>query len=148
MSTVMTKAEREAFLKEVRIGVLALNEPGRGPLAIPMWYDYEPGGDFWIMTQRNSQKGKLIELGTRMSLCVEDPATPYRYVMVEGPVTEIRPYTVDDDTLPMATRYLGEEKGRIYTEARRADGSERGGIRVAVRPERWLTVDYRKSTWP
>ena len=28
----MTKAEREAFLAEVHIGVLAVDEPGRGPV--------------------------------------------------------------------------------------------------------------------
>ena len=28
----MTKAEREAFLADVHVGVLAVDEPGRGPL--------------------------------------------------------------------------------------------------------------------
>ena len=34
----MTQAEREAFLAEPHIGVIALNEPDRGPLAAPIWH--------------------------------------------------------------------------------------------------------------
>jgi nitroimidazol reductase NimA-like FMN-containing flavoprotein (pyridoxamine 5'-phosphate oxidase superfamily) len=37
----MTKAEREAFLADVHVAVLAVDEPGRGPMAIPVWYLYE-----------------------------------------------------------------------------------------------------------
>ena len=34
----MTPTEREAFLEGVHIGILAIDEPGRGPLAMPIWY--------------------------------------------------------------------------------------------------------------
>ena len=39
----MTVAEREAFLADVHVGVLAVDEPGRGPHALPIWYLYEDG---------------------------------------------------------------------------------------------------------
>ena len=41
--TSMTQAEKQAFLADVHVGVLALNDGDRGPLMVPMWYDYEPG---------------------------------------------------------------------------------------------------------
>ena len=138
----MTKAEREAFLKEPRIAILALTEQQRGPLAVPVWYDYEPGGSLWFLTQRKSHKGRLIAVSSRISLCTQDEEPPYRYVNVEGPVTAIEPYKIEPDTLAMATRYLGEEGGRKYTEAMRAKGAEAGGIKVVMQPERWLTVNY------
>jgi hypothetical protein len=31
MDTTMTRAEREAFLADVHVGVLSIAEPGRGP---------------------------------------------------------------------------------------------------------------------
>ena len=31
----MTRAEREAFLADTRVGILAVEQPGRGPLAVP-----------------------------------------------------------------------------------------------------------------
>jgi nitroimidazol reductase NimA-like FMN-containing flavoprotein (pyridoxamine 5'-phosphate oxidase superfamily) len=45
MSFVMTREERESFLTEVHVGVLAVEHAGRAPLAVPVWYDYRPGGD-------------------------------------------------------------------------------------------------------
>ena len=45
MSTKMTKEEREAFLAELHVGVLSINDPGKGPPTVPMWYDYEIGGE-------------------------------------------------------------------------------------------------------
>jgi hypothetical protein len=41
----------------------------------------------------------------------------------------------------MATRYLGDEMGAAYTEANAGNDSLRVGIRV----DRWLTVDYAKT---
>ena len=137
----MTTEEKQAFLADVHVGVLALNEPGRGPLTVPVWYDYEPGGDLWFLTGKDSRKGRLIEPGTRLSLCVQTEEAPYRYVMVEGAVNDVR--APDDELEPMAVRYLGAEMGRAYAQNSAAEGG--ASIVVRVRPERWLAVDYSKS---
>ena len=42
MAFNMTRDERETFLADVHVGVLALDEPSHGPLTVPVWYDYEP----------------------------------------------------------------------------------------------------------
>ena len=39
-SFVMSRSEREAFLTEVHVGIIAIAEQGRGPLAVPVWYAY------------------------------------------------------------------------------------------------------------
>ena len=41
MSLFMTKQEREAFLAEVHVGVISIAEIGRGPLTVPIRYNYE-----------------------------------------------------------------------------------------------------------
>ena len=38
--TSMTQAEKQAFLADVHVGVLALNDGDRGPLMVPIWYEY------------------------------------------------------------------------------------------------------------
>jgi nitroimidazol reductase NimA-like FMN-containing flavoprotein (pyridoxamine 5'-phosphate oxidase superfamily) len=53
MRLSMTHAERDAFLAGVHVGVLSIPEPGRGPLAAPIWYGYEPGGEIWLVTGRD-----------------------------------------------------------------------------------------------
>ena len=64
MSLAMTKQEREAFLAEVHVGVISIEEAGRGPLTVPIWYDYQPGGELWLITDRGSRKGQGRFLGS------------------------------------------------------------------------------------
>jgi hypothetical protein len=50
MSLTMTKEEREAFLADVHVAVISVAEDGHGPLVVPIWYSYEPGGEVRIIT--------------------------------------------------------------------------------------------------
>lgn len=137
--TRMTLAEKQAFLAEPHVGVLSIPRPDAGPLAVPVWYDYRPDAGLWFITGRGSRKGRLLGIGTRVSLCVQVEQAPYRYVSVEGPVVALDP--VADELLPMAMRYLGETRGRAYAEA----GGEEESVVVRVEPEQWLAVDYAKA---
>jgi nitroimidazol reductase NimA-like FMN-containing flavoprotein (pyridoxamine 5'-phosphate oxidase superfamily) len=84
MALTMTKEQRGAFLADVHVAVISVAEDGHGPLAVPIWYSYEPGGEVRIVTGRASRKGKLLERAGRFSLCVQSERAPYRYVSVEG----------------------------------------------------------------
>ncbi|MDJ0850419.1 MAG: pyridoxamine 5'-phosphate oxidase family protein [Myxococcota bacterium] len=144
MSLKMTKTEREAFLADLHVGMISIEEPGRGPLTAPIWYGYEPGGELWIVTGRASRKGVLLEKAARFSLCAQTEAPPYKYVSVEGPITAIEAAELERDERPLAHRYLGPELGDRYIEA--TGGAERGdNVLVKMRPERWLTTDYGKQ---
>lgn len=137
-STAMTAEEKQQFLTEPHVGVLSIPRPDAGPLTVPVWYDYEPGGELWFLTGRESRKGRLLEVGTRVSLCAQTETAPYQYVSVEGPVTALD--QAGDELLPMAIRYLGETQGKAYAEHSREPDS----VVVRMAPERWLAVDYRK----
>ena len=145
MSTTMSRAEREAFLADVHIGIVSLPQKGRGPLTAPIWYAYDPGGDVRFVTERGSRKGKLLEVGRRISLCVQVEAPPYRYASVEGPIVSIEPAKVERDERPLAHRYLGLKGGDRYIASTMADRATDGTILVEMRPERWLTADYSKE---
>ena len=133
--TDMTTDQREAFLAGLHVGVLSIQRDGKGPLALPIWYQYEDG-QVLIHMSGESVKAKLIRRHGRASMTVQDETPPYRYVMVEGPVTVEHE---GRDILPMATRYLGEELGRQYAEA---NPSSEESVVARLTPERWLTVDY------
>jgi PPOX class probable F420-dependent enzyme len=136
-STDMTVDEREAFLADLHVGVLAVERDGKGPLALPIWYAYD-GTDVTIGTLGSSPKAALLRRAGRATLTVQDEQPPYRYVSVEGPVTiESR----GGDVLAMATRYLGPELGAWYAEHNPPTDDS---VTVRLRPERWLTVDYGK----
>src|SRR5512143_2266431 len=88
MSTLaMSRAKREEFLAATRVGVVSIAEPGRGPLAVPVWYRYTPGGTLRFVTGANSRKARLLRDAGRIGLCVQSETPPYQYVSVEGPVT-------------------------------------------------------------
>ena len=143
MALTMTKMEREAFLADVHVGIISLAEEGRGPLTVPIWYAYAPGGELRLLTGRNSRKGRLLTQAGRFSLCVQTEAPPYRYVSVEGPITAIEAVDVERDLRPLAHRYLGAEEGDSFVEQMR--GGQSGNILIRMRPERWLTADYSKE---
>lgn len=140
MSHAMTRAEREAFLTDVHVGVIGVTYAERS-LAVPIWYSYEPGGDVVVLTDPDSTKGRALEETRWYSLCAQDENPPYKYVTVEGAVTAIEPST-EDMARAMAYRYLGPEFGDLYLEST-AGGPENRAYRMT--PARWFTVDYGKD---
>lgn len=137
---VMTEAERQQFLSEPHVGVIAIARPDAGPLAVPVWYAYDPGGNVEVIMGADSVKARLIDAAGRFTITAQQEALPYKYVMAEGPVVATRPADVDGDTLPMACRYLGDEMGAQYAEGSGGEGS----IVVVMTPERWYSTDYGK----
>jgi nitroimidazol reductase NimA-like FMN-containing flavoprotein (pyridoxamine 5'-phosphate oxidase superfamily) len=150
MSLQMNREEREEFLAGLHVGIISIADPGRGPLSAPIWYDYEPGGELWIITAADSRKGRLLQTADRFSLVAQTEAPPYKYVSVEGPITSIRESDYEDDERRMASRYLGPEFGDRYLEATGGAAARKAAtqLRVAMRPERWLTTDYAKQFPP
>jgi hypothetical protein len=143
MSITMSEGERQEFLSGVHVGIVSINEPGRGPLAVPVWYAYEPGGEVTIVTPSDSRKAALLREGDRVSLCAQDEELPPKYVSVEGPVTAIDEATVDGAIKPMAVRYLGQEIGAAYVDQTRGEHAQ-GEVVIRFRPERWLSADFAK----
>jgi nitroimidazol reductase NimA-like FMN-containing flavoprotein (pyridoxamine 5'-phosphate oxidase superfamily) len=137
----MSKARREEYLAGFHVGIVSLIEPGRGPLAVPIWYDYEIGGELRFLTDKGTRKERLLSDGVRISLCVQDEKPPYRYVSIEGPIVSIEPADLERDARPMARRYLGIEGGDRYTDTESAPAID-NAILVKVRPEHWLSAEY------
>ena len=140
MSLTMSSSERELFLSALHVGIISIPRATKGPLTVPIWYDYQPGGELWVITDADSIKAKLLTKASRISLCAQTETAPYQYVSVEGPFTT-RPST-QEELLAMAVRYLGEEQGEAYAE--NSAGGGEGSIVVAIAPETWFSVDYNK----
>lgn len=142
MSLAMTVDEREAYLADLHVGVVSVGgEDGRGPLSVPIWYRYDPGGLLSFVTGGNSRKTRALRETGRCSFCVQNEDPPYRYVSVEGPVVAIEPVDEEERRL-IARRYLGTERGDAYIAATAAE--ERGSVTVRMRPEHWLSADFGK----
>jgi PPOX class probable F420-dependent enzyme len=141
MSVTMTREEREQFLAGVHVGVLSVASPdGGGPLAVPVWYSYQPGGTLDVITGAGTRKAAAIRAAGRFSLCAQDENPPYKYVTVEGAVSA-EEQASHQERLDLARRYLGSEGGNDYVSANPTGGQ----IVFRMTPERWLTVDQGKA---
>jgi hypothetical protein len=135
----LSERDRELFLAEPHIAALSVSaEGGRGPLTLPIWYQYAPGGEAWVLTAASSRKARLIRAAGRFSLMVDRVLPTVRYVSVEGPVTRVVPGT-GELLREMTERYLAPEKVPAYLEFARAELGDQ--IAIYLRPQRWLTAD-------
>lgn len=135
----LSKDEREQFLAEPHVAALAVDaEAGRGPLAVPIWYQYSAGGEPWLLTGTGSRKHKLIESAGRFTLMAQRVEPSVRYVSVEGPVSRIEPAT-DEQLVEMSARYVPAASLDAYLAyARESYGDQ---IAVYLKPEHWLSAD-------
>ncbi|MCD7441417.1 pyridoxamine 5'-phosphate oxidase family protein [Streptomyces lincolnensis] len=135
----LTREEREQFLAEPHVAALAVDAgEGRAPLTLPIWYQYEPGGDIWILTGLDSRKHQLIRASGRFALMVDRVEPTLRYVSVEGPVVDTKPFT-EEELREISARYLPAEKVDGYVEyALKSHGEQ---VIIRMRPERWVSSE-------
>jgi nitroimidazol reductase NimA-like FMN-containing flavoprotein (pyridoxamine 5'-phosphate oxidase superfamily) len=147
-ATVMSPADRDAFLAEPRVGVLGVDDPddGRAPLTVPIWFVYDPEVGVTVVTSPAGRKGRALDRAGRYTLVVQDEAVPYRYVSVEGPIVSAEP---PDAALlrRLAVHYLGERGGGAYADAT-VERDVRGARAYVMRPEHWNTADLRDEMAP
>lgn len=145
MSQAMTEPARQAFLAEPRIGALGVaSDDERPPLTIPIWYDYQPGGNLTILTGtqgRTVRKTRLIERAGVVSLLVQQEQWPYRYVTVEGAIVQAdRPPSVAQ-MLAIVRRYLPEDQAQGFVQYE-VDNPSDTLVLFTIRPDRWLSTDF------
>lgn len=133
----MTDDERDQFLAERRVAVLAITRDGKGPLCAPVWYRRSDDGGFEIAMADGSAKAARLRASGRATLCIQDEGRPYRYVTAEGPVS-LRVLTAEQRTeilTDIASRYLGPDAGAAY--AANFPGHDEALVTLTV--DRWRT---------
>ena len=112
---------------------------------MPIWYQYAPGGEAWVLTPTASRKVDLIKAAGRFTLMVDRLEPTTRYVSVEGPVSRTVRGT-EDMLREMAERYLSPEHATAYVEYATADFGEH--LAIYLRPERWLSAELGPPEGP
>lgn len=133
----MTTTERDEFLGERRVAVLAIERNGKGPLCAPVWYRRTAEGAFQVAMADASAKAKLLRAAGRATLCIQDEQPPYRYVTAEGPV-DVAVMTDEERheaLTEIAIRYLGQRGGTAYAD----NFPGHTEALVTLTPERWRT---------
>ena len=135
----LSKEEREQFLAEPHIAALSVTAGDkRGPLMVPIWYQYSPGGEPWVLTGAGSRKHRLIEAAGEFTLMVDRVEPTVRYVTVDGPVSRIERGT-DEHLVEVTKRYLPPQAVEPYLEFARREHGE--SVVIHLRPQHWLSSD-------
>ncbi|HZQ33621.1 MAG TPA: pyridoxamine 5'-phosphate oxidase family protein [Mycobacterium sp.] len=135
----LSKSEREQFLSEPHIAALSVHAgDGRGPLTVPIWYQYLPGGEPWILTGAQSRKARFIEAAGHFSLMADRVEPTVRYVAVDGLVSHIEPGT-DEQLVEMTQRYMPPEQVDAFLEYARAEHGAQ--VAIYMKPQHWVSAD-------
>lgn len=146
--TSMTDAERDAFLAEPHIAVLSVaGGDDRPPHAVPVFYGYAPGGDLTFYAQahgRTNRKVPLIRAAGRVSLNMQQPAYPYRYVTVEGTVTGEAVPPSREQMLAIVGRYLPARGAAKFVDGELGRPDQKL-VLFTVRPDRFISFDASRQ---
>ncbi|MGK5546781.1 pyridoxamine 5'-phosphate oxidase family protein [Streptomyces sp. URMC 127] len=136
----LSAEEREKFLAGPHVGALAVEAGGgRGPVNVPVWYVYRPGGEVVLVTGRASRKAQLIADAGRFTLLVDQTSPTYRYVSVEGELVSLETAT-EELAREIAVRYLPTEAA-VDAHVERIMADPEAVVAIRMRPRHWHSAD-------
>lgn len=108
MSPVIPEKSLDLFQKR-GFGHLATLMPDGRPQVTPVWCDFD-GTYIRVNSARGRQKDRNMRRDPRVSLSIQDPDNPYRYLEVRGRVVEITEEEADAHIDSLAKKYLGMDR--------------------------------------
>ncbi len=106
MNEVIPEKYLDLFEKQAFGNLGTLMKDG-SPQVTPVWVDYDGK-----LVRFNSAKGRVkdknVRRDPRVSISLQDPANPYRYLEIRGRVVEITEKSADDHINKLSQKYLGK----------------------------------------
>ncbi|MBI1737148.1 MAG: PPOX class F420-dependent oxidoreductase [Candidatus Rokubacteria bacterium] len=99
---------RDLFDKKAFAHLATVGAAGT-PQVTPVWCDFD-GTHVRINTARGRVKDRNLKANPRVALSILDPDDPYRYVQVQGRVTEMTEQGADQHIDALAKKYLGQDR--------------------------------------
>ncbi|WP_328601172.1 PPOX class F420-dependent oxidoreductase [Actinomadura physcomitrii] len=117
----MTDSEWRAFVMAgTRTGKAGVTRKDGTPHVTPIWFVLD-GDDLLFTTYHESIKARVLARDPRLSVCVDDQAPPYSYVMIQAQAR----LTEDLDELRRWATVIG---GRYMGADRAAEFGERNAV--------------------
>ncbi|MWA05688.1 TIGR03618 family F420-dependent PPOX class oxidoreductase [Actinomadura sp. LD22] len=118
---IMTDSEWRAFVMAgTRTGKAGVTRKDGTPHVTPIWFVLD-GDDLLFTTYHESIKARVLARDPRLSVCVDDQAPPYSYVMIQAQAR----LTEDLDELRRWATVIG---GRYMGADRAAEFGERNAV--------------------
>ena len=106
MSEVIPEKYLDLFEKQAFGNLGTLMKDG-SPQVTPVWVDYD-GKHVRFNSAKGRVKDKNVRRDPRVSVSLQDPANPYRYLEIRGRVVEITEKSADDHINKLSQKYLGK----------------------------------------
>jgi PPOX class probable F420-dependent enzyme len=103
----LLRPEKKAFAH------LALVTSRGEPHVTPMWFDFD-GEHIIINTARGRLKDRILQKRPVVALAVTDPANPYRYIQIRGPVVFETEEGAFDQICDLRLKYHGDRNYPRY----------------------------------
>lgn len=114
--TMIPETHRDIFNKRSYAHVATVNEEGV-PQVTPVWVDYD--GNYVLI---NSAKGRKKDRNMRaqpvIAMSIQDPDNPYRYLGLQGKITEITEEGGYDHINKLSHKYGGNDYPKNPGEVR------------------------------
>jgi PPOX class probable F420-dependent enzyme len=94
------------LLQKPAFGNLGTIMKDGSPQVTPVWVDFD-GKHVRFNSAKGRVKDKNIRRDPRVSVSLQDPANPYRYLEIRGRVVEITEKGADDHINKLSQKYLG-----------------------------------------
>ena len=108
MPTTIPQQYLDLFQKKAFAHLATLMRDGR-PQVSPVWCDFD-GNYVRINSAKGRVKDRNMRRDPRVTLAIQDPDNPYRYLEVRGRVVEITEAGADAHIDSLAKKYLGVDK--------------------------------------
>ena len=95
------------LLEKPAFGNLGTVMKDGSPQVTPVWIDYD-GKYLRFNSALGRVKDKNIRRDPRVSIALQDPANPYRYLEIRGRVVEITQEGADEHINKLSQKYLGK----------------------------------------
>ena len=106
MNEVIPEKYLDLFEKQAFGNLGTLMKDG-SPQVTPVWVDYD-GKHVRFNSAKGRVKDKNVRRDPRVSISLQDPANPYRYLEIRGRVVEITEKSADDHINKLSQKYLGK----------------------------------------
>jgi PPOX class probable F420-dependent enzyme len=106
MAETIPEKYLDLFKKPAFAHVATLMRDG-SPQVTPVWVDYD-GKYVRVNSALGRVKDKNMRRDPRVSLAIQDPDNPYRYLEIRGKVVEITQNGADDHINKLSQKYLGK----------------------------------------
>ncbi len=114
MTSQIPESTRDLFERPILCALSTINPDGQ-PHTVPVWCDLE-SGHVRVNSPDNTKKARNMNEGSKVTVLIIDPQSPYHWVEVQGHIAEIKDesHGARDHINSLSMKYRGEPVYQSY----------------------------------